>query len=119
MNLNTKNNRFTYTGNVVLDKGDFHMTSKRLEGKYNEEQGIDELEAHENVEITKGANVKAHSNKAVYDKNTETMILTDNPEVNQNESILTADIVHIFLHQNRSTAEGNVRVKLVENNEPK
>ena len=116
MTLNSKDKNFVYTGNVVLIKGDFRMTSDRLEGKYNDKQGIDELHAFDNINITKGENVKARSNKAVYDKATETMILTENPEVTQEQSILTSDIVRIFLKENRSTAEGHVRVKLIENN---
>ncbi|MDZ4785225.1 MAG: lipopolysaccharide transport periplasmic protein LptA [bacterium] len=116
MTLKNKENRFVYTGNVVLDKGDLKMTSDRLEGKYNEGQGIEDLEALDNVVITKGAEIKARSNKAVYDQKTETLVLTDNPEVTQNQSILNADLVRIFLQENRSTAEGNVRVKLIEKN---
>lgn len=116
MSLKSKEQRFTYLGNVVLEKGDLRMTSKRLEGKYNDDQGIEELTAYEDVVITKGINIKARSNKAVYDKETETMVMTENPEVTQDQSILTADLVRIFLNENRSTAEGNVRVKLIETN---
>ncbi len=114
MVLKNKEQKFTYTGNVVLEKGDLKMLSKRLEGKYNDDQGIDELTAYEDVVITKGVNIRARSNKAVYEKSTETMVLTENPEVIQDQSILTADLVRIFLNENRSTAEGNVRVKLIE-----
>ena len=89
------------------------MTADRLNGKYNDGQGIDELTAMEKVVITKGSTIKARSNKAVYDKKSETMLLTDNPEVTQEDSILTADLVRIFLKENKSLAEGNVRVKLI------
>lgn len=118
MTLRSTDKFFIYEGNVVLEKGDFRMTSKKLQGRYNDTQGIDEMEAHEEVVITKGPTVRARSNKAIYDKRTETMILTENPEVTQETSLLTADLVKIFLHENRSTAEGNVRVKLIQKNEP-
>jgi len=113
MALNSARKDFSYDGDVLLVKGDLKMIAERLEGKYNDEQGIDELTAKNKVVITKGTNIKARSNKAVYDKKTETMILTDNPEVTQDQSVLTADIVRIFLKENRSSAEGNVRVKLI------
>lgn len=118
MTLRSNDKFFVYEGNVVLEKGDFRMTSKKLQGRYNDTQGIDEMEAQEEVVITKGPTVKARSNKAVYDKRSETMILTENPEVTQETSLLTADLVKIFLQENRSTAEGNVRVKLIQKDEP-
>lgn len=113
MALNSARKDFSYEGDVLLVKGDMKMVAERLEGKYNDEQGIDELTAKNKVVITKGINIKARSNKAVYDKKSETMILTENPEVTQDQSVLTADIVRIFLKENRSSAEGNVRVKLI------
>lgn len=114
MTLKSKEQTFVYSGNVVLKKGDFTMTSKKLEGRYNDDQGIEELRAFDDVHITKGETIKARSNKAVYDKSSETMILTDNPEITEDQSILTADIVTIYLTENRSLAEGNVRVKLIQ-----
>ncbi len=113
MNLNSATKKFSYAGGVTLVKGDLTMTADRLNGKYNDGQGIDELTAMEKVVITKGSTIKARSNKAVYDKKSETMLLTDNPEVTQEDSILTADLVRIFLKENKSLAEGNVRVKLI------
>jgi lipopolysaccharide transport protein LptA len=117
MSLNSSKKTFIYEGDVSLVKDDLKMNSKKLLGKYNESQGIDELTALEKVVITKGTQIKARSNKAVYDKKTETMILTEHPEVTQEESILTADVVRIFLKENRSLAEGNVRVKLIQKDE--
>jgi lipopolysaccharide transport protein LptA len=117
VSLNSSKKTFIYEGNVSLVKDDLKMNSNKLIGKYNDSQGIDELTALEKVVITKGTQIKARSNKAVYDKKTETMILTENPEVTQEESILTADVVRIFLKENRSLAEGNVRVKLIQKNE--
>lgn len=117
MSLNSTKKTFIYEGDVSLVKDDLKMNSNKLLGKYNESQGIDELTALEKVIITKGTQIKARSNKAIYDKKTETMILTENPEVTQEESILTADVVRIFLKENRSLAEGNVRVKLIQKDE--
>ncbi len=113
MNLNSNTKNFTYTGGVNLVKGDLTMTAEKLSGKYNDEQGIEALTASDRVVITKGSTIRARSNKAVYDKKSETMLLTDNPEVTQEDSILTADTVRIFLRENKSLAEGNVRVKLI------
>lgn len=110
--LKSEQKFFVYTGDVKLVKEDFVLTSDRLEGNYNDKQGIEELRAYGNVIITKGPTVKTHSEKAVYDKATETMILTESPEIEQEGSVLTADVVRIYLKENRSVAEGNVSVKL-------
>jgi len=39
--------------------------------------------------------------------------LTENPQLQQKESILRADKIKIFLNENRSQAEGDVRVTFV------
>jgi len=103
---------FVYTGNVTVKRGDMTLTSDILEGTYTEQNEIDQLVARRNVKIIKGTNVEATSNRAVYDAKTEIVTLTESPEIHQEKSSLTADVVKVYLQESRSEAEGQVRVKL-------
>ena len=105
---------FEYIGNVELKHGDLTLTSQKLEGQYDDNNEIQVLTALQNVIIVKGENIRATSQKAVYEKKSETMTLTDNPELQEGNSVLSADAIKIFLDEDRSVAEGQVRVKLVE-----
>lgn len=112
LNLKSKERVFVYTGNVEVKQGDMTLTSDMLEGTYDENNRIKQLVAKQNVVILKGE-IRAHGEKATYDAATEIVVLTENPELQQNGSVLTADLIKIFLKENRSSAEGAVRVKLV------
>ncbi|RMD84084.1 MAG: hypothetical protein D6808_07595 [Candidatus Dadabacteria bacterium] len=112
--INVETNEFSYRGSVVLRRGDMVLNSDRLDGRYNEKQGIDEMVATGNVSIEKGKSIKAVSQRAVYNKEEETMVLTEGPQVEENGSVLMADMVTILLRENKSLAEGNVRIRLLE-----
>ena len=104
---------FQYSGNVQVKRGDMTMTSDLLEGKYSENNELQELVARKNVVITKGDSMKAKCERAVYDARTHVVTLTDNPELEQNGSALSADAIKVFMDENRSVAEGQVRVKVI------
>ncbi len=103
---------FEYSGDVEVIQGDMLLTSKRLVGTYSEQNQIQTMTAYEDVMITKGENIRASGDRADYDGVGRTFVLTENPELQQQGSILTADRVKVFLDENRSVAEGNVRMKL-------
>lgn len=119
LTLKSEERYFVYTGHVEVRQGDMTLTSDIMEGTYTENNKIAALTAKKNVYIVKGENIRATGEKAVYEGKTETVKLTENPELQQEESVLTADLITIFLKENRSTAEGNVRVKLVKKEEKK
>ncbi len=114
LSVNSDKQVFQYLGNVEVKKGDMTLTSEKLDGSYDENNQIKTLVARNNVVIIKGDSIRATSKTATYDKSTDTMVLTDSPEIHQNDSILTADIIKIFLRENRSVAEGQVNMKLVK-----
>lgn len=114
LSLFANKRQFYYIGDVEIRHGDLKMSCEKLEGSYGEDNQLISLTALENVYITKGADVKARGEKAVYDRRAETLILTDNPELQRDKSVLTADVIKIFLKENRSTAEGRVRMKLIK-----
>ena len=114
LTFKSKERNFVYSGNVEVTHGDMILTADSLEGNYSEKNEIQNLTAHKNVTIIKGEQMRATGEQAIYDKASETMVLTDNPELQQNGSVLTADRIRIFMKENRSVAEGQVRVKLIK-----
>ena len=105
---------FAYEGGVEVRQGDLTLTASALEGNYTEKNQINQLTARDNVVILKGENIRATGERALFENATQTITLTNNPELQQDGSILTADTIKIFLEENRSVAEGNVRVKLIK-----
>jgi lipopolysaccharide export system protein LptA len=114
LTLKAKERIFTYKGNVTVEQGDMKLTSKTLEGTYGEDNQIQKLTAKGNVTITK-QEIEATGQQALYDAASATVVLSDNPQLKQGESLLTADRIRVFLRENRSQAEGSVRVTLVKN----
>lgn len=114
LTLKSKDRIFIYTGNVVVKNGDMTLTSDNLEGTYNEKNEIQTLTALKNVNITKGEKLKANSEKALYEAKTQIVTLTENPQIDQEGSILTADVIKLYLDEDRSVAEGQVRMKVVK-----
>ncbi len=114
LTLFSEKRKFIYEGNVTVVQGDMTMESELLEGNYTETNEIETLVAKKNVHIIKGEGIEASSQRADYNSSDETLLLTEDPEINQKDSILTADQVKIFLNEDRSVAEGDVRVKMVQ-----
>jgi lipopolysaccharide transport protein LptA len=102
-----------YKGNVVVTQGDMTLTSKVVEGNYNEQNQIQKIVAKGDVVITK-QEIKATSQIATYDAVSSIVTLTDNPQLQQGESVLIADRIKVYLNEDRSQAEGNVRVTFVK-----
>lgn len=114
LTLNQKERKFVYYGGVKVTQGEMTITTDTLEGFYSDQNEIQKLNALKNVVITKGDTLKATGEKAVYDAKTEIVTLTGNPEVTEGESQLLADIIKLYVAEDRSEAEGNVRMKLVK-----
>ena len=110
--LDTQKRVFTYSGNVVVKHGDLTLTCNALEGNYDQSNQIQTMVAHGDVTIVKGENMKATGQRAIYNKVADTIVLSENPLLEQNGSTLSATEIKLFLEDNRSVAEGDVRVKL-------
>lgn len=113
LTLHAKNRIFVYKGNVVVTQGDMKLTSNEIEGNYNEQNQIQKIVAKGDVVITK-QDIEATSQRAIYDAVSSIVTLTDNPQLKQGESVLIADRIKVLLNENRSQAEGNVRVTFVK-----
>lgn len=114
LSLQTETRTFTYSGNVEVAQGDMVLTAEKMEGHYDENNRIKDLIAKGKVLITKGPTIKASGEKAVYDAASATVVLSENPELQQEGSILSADKIRVYLNEDRSVAEGTVRVKLIQ-----
>jgi lipopolysaccharide export system protein LptA len=112
LTFNAKNRVFSYAGNVQVTQGDMRLTSKILEGTYSEKNELLKLVAKGDVFISK-QDIQATGQIASYDAVAAIVTLTENPQLQQKESILRADKIKIFLNENRSQAEGDVRVTFV------
>lgn len=104
---------FTYKGNVTVKQGAMTLTCGEIVGRYDAQNRIETIDARKDVVITKD-DIRGTSQKALFTARTNTVTLTENPEVHQQGSALSADSITIFLDENRSVAEGTVRVKLVQ-----
>jgi len=111
--LNAKTRVFVYKGNVIVTQGDMTLTSKVVEGTYSEQNEIQKIVSRGDVVITK-QDIKATSQLATYDAVSSIVTLTDNPQLQQGESVLIADRIKVYLNEDRSQAEGNVRVTFVK-----
>ena len=118
LSVNNEARTFTYSGSVVVTQGDLTLTCATLDGTYTPENQIDQLIAKTKVTITKGPTITASGDRAIYDAKSRIVTLTDNPQLQEGESTLTADIIKIFLDENRSVAEGQVRMKLIKATTP-
>ena len=116
LSFNAKERVFAYTGNVQVTQGDMRLTSKTLEGTYSEKNELLKLIAKGDVFIAK-QDIQATGQIAAYDAVAAIVTLTENPQLQQKESILRADKIKIFLNENRSQAEGDVRVTFVNSKE--
>jgi lipopolysaccharide export system protein LptA len=116
LSINAKDRVFTYRGNVEVTQGDMTLTAKTIDGIYTEDNQINKLIAKGDVVITK-QDIKATAQQAIYDAPAAIVTLTDNPQLQQKESILIADRIKVFLKENRSQAEGSVRVTVVQDKE--
>lgn len=114
LTLQSEKRYFIYSGNVEVIQGDMTITCNALDGTYNQKNQIEQLTAKENVQIVKASGLKARGERAIYSAAAQTVTITDNPELEQDGSVLSADSIVIYTKENRSVAQGQVRVKLVK-----
>jgi len=114
LELNSKSRVFVYKGNVEVVRDDVTITSNIVEGQYDSQNRLQTIIAKGNVVITKGESMKSTANRAVYNVPAANIVLTEGPELYRDGNALAADKVTMFINEDRSEAEGNVRVKVVK-----
>lgn len=114
LTLNTEKRVFEYIGHVVVRHGDITLVAERMEGHYSEKNEIETIAAFRNVVVTKPPALKASGQRAFYDARDATVLLSENPAIEQEGSTLNADQIKVYLNENRSEAIGQVRVRVVK-----
>lgn len=114
LSLDSKSRVFTYEDNVEVVRGELSITCDRVIGTYDENNELQKVVCEDNVVVTKGPALRASANRAVYTLSKKTIELTEAPELAREGNILFADKITIFVEEDRSEAEGNVRVKVIK-----
>lgn len=114
LSLDAKERVFIYTGNVDVKHKNMVLKANKVTGYYSKDNKIEKLVAEGKVDISQGETIRARSEEAIYDATKKIIILTKNPELEKDRSLLSADEITIFIEEERSTAKGQVRVKLLQ-----
>ncbi|HMP49323.1 MAG TPA: LptA/OstA family protein [Oligoflexia bacterium] len=107
--LDSKDRLFTYKGNVRVVRDDLEITTDIMIGRYGENQELESILCQSNVVITRGESMRATSNRAFYN--------LKSAKIARDGNLLAADKITIFVDEDRSEAEGNVRVKVIKADE--
>jgi len=102
--------KVTFTGKVTLKKGGMTLTSDVMIVYYNvRSKDIRKVEAHGNVEVRKEGRV-ALSNDALYSSREETIVLTGNASIIENDNKIGGEKITLFMADDRSIVEGGGKV---------
>lgn len=126
MTVEGKSRRTIFEGMVVLKKKDFVMRSDHMvvtfkkgaqAGRPDTEEGttsqVDRIEASGKVVIEK-SDGKATCGRALYDKDEETLVLTESPVAWQGGTKVEGSQMTMFVKEERSIVEGGSRVVILE-----
>ena len=114
LSLDSQKRIFTYKGNVEMVRDDLTITADTVIGRYDESNQIQTVLCQDNVVVTRGPEMRATSNRAVYRVSVGTIELTEDPELARSGNVLSADKITVFVNEDRSEAEGNVRAKVLK-----
>lgn len=114
LTLTAKEREFIYEGHVVVKNNDMELKADKITGYYTKDNKLDKLVAVGNVVMTKGTTMRARSQEATYDAVKKIVTLSKNPELEKDKSLLMADEIKVYIEEERSTAIGQVRVKLLQ-----
>jgi len=102
--------KVTFTGKVTLKKEGMTLTSDVMIVYYDVgSKDIRKVEAHGNVVVRKEGRV-ALSNNALYSSREETIVLTGNASIIENENKLGGEKITLFMADDRSIVEGGGKV---------
>ncbi|MBI5047781.1 MAG: lipopolysaccharide transport periplasmic protein LptA [Deltaproteobacteria bacterium] len=114
MEARKKENVVIFKGDVIAQQKDYTLYSRELYIYYAEGQEIKEMVAIGDVKMVQ-LNKVATGEKAVYNRETRVVVLTGNPQVEQDCDVVKGDKITIFLDEDKSLVEGggNNRVRAV------
>lgn len=106
MEILDNGNRIIFQGNVVLTRDDLVMHSDRLEIIMDKERQPAEITASGNLKINQGE-THMRAGRASFDQAKEKLILTEEPELWNDEYTIKGDKITIFIKEKRSTVENS------------
>jgi lipopolysaccharide export system protein LptA len=110
--------KVTFTENVTLKKEGMTLSSDVMTVYYNaRSKDIREVDAHGNVVVRKDGRV-AHSNDAVYSRQGETIVLTGDASIIENENKIGGEKITLFMADDRSIIEGKGKVMFYKDKSP-
>lgn len=96
----------TFSGNVTARQGDITIYSDRLIVHYGaKEREVTKVEALGKVRIVQGNRI-GQSGRALYDNRSGTILLEDNPRVNQGEDMVTGKTITFYVNEQKSVVTG-------------
>ena len=114
MEARKKENLVIFRGDVVAQQKDYTLYSRELHVYYADGQEIKEMIATGDVRIVQADKV-ATGEKAVYTKVNRAVVLTGNPQVEQDCDVVKGEKIIIYLDEDKSVVEGSGdnRVKVI------
>jgi lipopolysaccharide export system protein LptA len=102
--------KVTFTEKVTLKNEGMTLTSDVMIVYYDAgSKDIRKIEAHGNVAVSKDGRV-AHSNNAMYSRPAETIVLTGDASIIENENKIGGEKITLFMADDRSIIEGRGKV---------
>lgn len=105
---------FVYSGSVKVVQADITLTAQQMVGTYGADNKIETITARKDVVVVKQPDLRATSQAGVYQARTGVVTLTENPHLFQGGNDLAADKITIDLNTSKSSAEGQVRMKVIK-----
>ncbi|MEK6539701.1 MAG: lipopolysaccharide transport periplasmic protein LptA [Deltaproteobacteria bacterium] len=114
MEARKKENLVIFRGDVVAQQKDYTLYSRELHVYYADGQEIKEMIATGDVRIVQSDKV-ATGEKAVYTKVNRAVVLTGNPQVEQDCDVVKGEKIIMYLDEDKSVVEGSGdnRVKVI------
>jgi lipopolysaccharide export system protein LptA len=110
--------KVTFTEKVTLKKEGMMLTSDVMIVYYDAgSKEIRKVEAHGNVAVRKDGRV-AHSNNALYSRKAETIVLTGDASIIENENKIGGEKITLFMADDRSIIEGGGKVMFFKDKSP-
>jgi lipopolysaccharide export system protein LptA len=101
-----------YTGNVVVDGTNFHLTCEEMTVYFTNGNKINVINAEGNVVINQPGRI-THCGQAVYYRDEDKFVLTDQPDILDNNNEISAPKITIYRTTKKLETEGRSTTKII------
>ncbi|WP_221075982.1 lipopolysaccharide transport periplasmic protein LptA [Agarivorans aestuarii] len=110
--VNIKENRVTFYNNVVVTQGSIKMHAEELSVIGSEEKGSEVMIAKGEPAtfyqlLDSGKPIEAEANEVRYDLKTQTLTLTTNAQLKQEESLVKGNMIKYSINKQEMVAQGD------------